>query len=309
MEEKLRCTDILNDAVKGYQGIASVRLDVERHRLELADDPRLLHDEAAPSLALRLGRDAVTQVMHCSQKSSAACAYCAQLQPHFATRAAAPTTTFRDGAMEIALHPTTLASAEVNHAPRSLGETAATEVPGKPAEPVSRGLDRGKLEGAFTAMTLVATIAAGVLSRQGATTVMTVLSVMAFAAGGYYGLIDGVAALKAKRLDVNRLMILAALGAAFIGQPAAGAVLLFLFSLSNTLQAYALDRNRRTISKLLDLRPPQATVKRGSAAVTLPVPADRSVSRDLSPGKEPWRRTAISLDPLAAPLLTARKPA
>ncbi len=40
MEEILRCTDILGDTVKGYQGIDSVRL-------ELAYDPRLLHAEAA----------------------------------------------------------------------------------------------------------------------------------------------------------------------------------------------------------------------------------------------------------------------
>ncbi len=281
MEEKLRCTDILGDTVKGYQGIDSVRFDVERHRLELAYDPRLLRDEAAQSLAQRLGRDAFTQVMHCDQRSSAACARCvqalgAQLQPHFAARAAAPATTFHDGEIEIALHPTIPASAEVSRATRSFGAGhAADEAPSalvkNEEEPTPRGLDRGKLEVVFTVITLVATITAGLLSRQGATALTAMLYVTAFAAGGYYGLIDGIAALKEKRLDVNLLMILAALGAAFIGQPAEGAVLLFLFSLSNTLQAYALDRNRCAISRLLDLRPPQAIVKRGSRTITLPV--------------------------------------
>lgn len=66
-------------------------------------------------------------------------------------------------------------------------------------------------------------------------------------------------------------MILAALGAAFIGSPAEGAALLFLFSLSNALQAYAMDRSRRAIEKLLDLRPKVATVRRGSRLVTVPV--------------------------------------
>ncbi len=292
MEEKLRCTDILGDTVKGYQGIDSVRVDVERNRLELAYDPRLLHDEAAQSLAQRLGRDAFARVMHCDQKSSAACAQClqamgAQLQPHFASRAAAPTTAFRDGEMEIALHPTTLASAEVSRVTRSFGAGhAAAEAPTQPTtkeELTVHHLDRGRLEVALTVATLVATITASLAGRNGATALVTVLYTIAFVAGGYYGLIDGVAALKDKRLDVNLLMILAALGAAFIGQPAEGAVLLFLFSLSNTLQAYALDRSRRAISKLLDLRPPQASVKRGSRTITLPVEqlvlADRVIVR------------------------------
>ncbi len=80
-----------------------------------------------------------------------------------------------------------------------------------------------------------------------------------------------IKALKEKTLNVDLLMILAALGAAAIGQPAEGAMLLFLFSLSNTLQTYAMDRSRKAIEKLLDLRPAQATVRRGSRLVTLPI--------------------------------------
>jgi Cd2+/Zn2+-exporting ATPase len=89
--------------------------------------------------------------------------------------------------------------------------------------------------------------------------------------GGYYGLLDSLSLLRQRRLDVNLLMILAALGAAVIGQPAEGVVLLFLFSLSNTLQTYAMDRSRRAIGKLLDLRPSVATVRRGSRLETVPV--------------------------------------
>ncbi|MFN8597252.1 MAG: heavy metal translocating P-type ATPase [Anaerolineae bacterium] len=277
MEEKLRCTDVLGDTIKGYQGIDSIQFDVEHNRLELAYDPRVLHDETAKSLAQHLGREAVSLVMHCDQKSSAACAACLaqmsrQIQPHFVGRLATPTTTFRDGQMDIALHPTALASAELSRVSRSFGEGHAVEGPAPQAKKTEekRGLDRGQLEIIFTIATLLATITAGIVGSSNAT-LTTVLYVVAFVTGGYYGLIDGLGALKEKRLDVNLLMILAALGAATIGQPAEGAVLLFLFSLSNTLQAYAMDRNRRAISKLLDLRPPQALVRRGSRTITLPV--------------------------------------
>ncbi|HHH41335.1 MAG TPA: cadmium-translocating P-type ATPase [Chloroflexi bacterium] len=100
---------------------------------------------------------------------------------------------------------------------------------------------------------------------------VALLYTIAYGTGGYYGLMDGLELLRERRLDVNLLMILAALGAALIGQPAEGAALLFLFSLSNTLQTYAMGRSRQAIEKLLDLRPAVATVRRGSRLVTLPV--------------------------------------
>ncbi|CAM3926894.1 heavy metal translocating P-type ATPase [Deinococcus frigens] len=65
-----------------------------------------------------------------------------------------------------------------------------------------------------------------------------------------------------KKLDVDLLMVVAALGAASIGQAADGAVLLFLFSLSNTLQDWAMGRTKNAISTLMDLSPQGATVRR-----------------------------------------------
>ncbi len=66
-------------------------------------------------------------------------------------------------------------------------------------------------------------------------------------------------------------MVLAAIGAAIVGSPFEGALLLFLFSLSNVLQDYALDRTRNAIRALMKLRPNQALVLRDGELVTLPV--------------------------------------
>lgn len=65
-----------------------------------------------------------------------------------------------------------------------------------------------------------------------------------------------------RKLDVDLLMVLAALGAASIGQAADGAILLFLFSLSNTLQDWAMGRTKHAIGALMDLNPAGATVRR-----------------------------------------------
>jgi Cd2+/Zn2+-exporting ATPase len=85
--------------------------------------------------------------------------------------------------------------------------------------------------------------------------------------GSWFALRSTARALLKGRLDVNLLMILAAIGAAVIGYVLEAAVLMFLFSLSNTLEIYTLGRTRRAIHALLKLRPARALVRRGGREV------------------------------------------
>jgi len=87
------------------------------------------------------------------------------------------------------------------------------------------------------------------------------LFVLSYLTGGYVGTRTALEALREKRLDVNVLMIVAAIGAASIDYWAEGATLLFLFSLSNTLQAYAMERSRNAIRALMKLRPNEALLR------------------------------------------------
>ena len=89
------------------------------------------------------------------------------------------------------------------------------------------------------------------------------LNLVSYLAGGFFGVKTALESLRQGEIDVDLLMVLAALGAAFIGEWREGAVLLFLFSLSNVLQDYAIGRSRRAISGLFDLYPDEATVRRG----------------------------------------------
>jgi Cd2+/Zn2+-exporting ATPase len=83
---------------------------------------------------------------------------------------------------------------------------------------------------------------------------------------GQAGVRSAIASLREKTLDVDVLMVLAALGAGIVGAPFEGALLLFLFSFSNVLQSYALERTRRAIESLLTLRPDTALKKTGDIA-------------------------------------------
>jgi Zn2+/Cd2+-exporting ATPase len=93
----------------------------------------------------------------------------------------------------------------------------------------------------------------------------------AYVFGGQQGVRSAVASLREKTLDIDLLMVLAALGAAAVGAPFEGALLLFLFSFSNVLQRHALDRTRRAIGALLSLRPDKALRKNASGTEMVPI--------------------------------------
>jgi Cd2+/Zn2+-exporting ATPase len=100
---------------------------------------------------------------------------------------------------------------------------------------------------------------------------MLILGMTAYVAGGFYGTLGAVVKLREHRLDIDLLMILAAIGAALVGEWQDGAMLLFLFSLSNVLQDYAIGRSRKAISGLMKLYPSEAKVRRGDAVETVAV--------------------------------------
>lgn len=93
----------------------------------------------------------------------------------------------------------------------------------------------------------------------------------AYIFAGQKGVRSAIASLRERVLDVDVLMVLAALGAAAIGAPFEGALLLFLFSFSNVLQRHAMERTQRAIESLLTLRPSEALVKRGGATLKVAV--------------------------------------
>jgi cation-transporting P-type ATPase G len=68
---------------------------------------------------------------------------------------------------------------------------------------------------------------------------------------------------------VGTLMTIGALGAVALGEVAEAATLAFLFSISEALESYSLDRTRRGLRDLLDLVPPSPTVLRDGGTVTV----------------------------------------
>ncbi|MEV2215817.1 heavy metal translocating P-type ATPase [Streptomyces sp. NPDC050997] len=85
------------------------------------------------------------------------------------------------------------------------------------------------------------------------------LYALAYATGGWESGWEGLKALREKTLDVDLLMVVAALGAAAIGQVMDGALLIVIFATSGALEALATARTADSVRGLLDLAPPTAT--------------------------------------------------
>lgn len=88
---------------------------------------------------------------------------------------------------------------------------------------------------------------------------------------------------KERQLDIDLLMVVAALAAAYVGSPLEGAVLLALFSISGALEHRAMGKARRAIEALMALRPAVAERLTADGAENVPVadlrPGDRVVLR------------------------------
>lgn len=118
------------------------------------------------------------------------------------------------------------------------------------------------------------TLAAGGLAGwQGWGAVAAVAYTGTYLSGGWYGALNGLQSLRERKLDVDLLMILAALGAAVVGAPFEGGMLLFLFSLSNVLQNHALSRSRSAIRLLMQLRPSEVRMEADGETRMVPLEA------------------------------------
>lgn len=85
--------------------------------------------------------------------------------------------------------------------------------------------------------------------------------------------------IRARRIDMNVLMTVSAVGAVALGDWSEAAFVVVLFALGNTLQAVTLDRTRSAVRSLMDIVPPDARLVRGGEEQI--VPAASLVAGDL----------------------------
>lgn len=107
------------------------------------------------------------------------------------------------------------------------------------------------------------------------------LYAIAYVVGGWEPALEGLRALRERSLDVDLLMIVAALGAAAIGQVLDGALLIVIFATSGALEALATARTADSVRGLLDLAPTTATRLSADGSAEETVPAERLAVGDV----------------------------
>jgi Cd2+/Zn2+-exporting ATPase len=260
-------------------GIVGTVVDNHGRSMTIEFDPKTISDESVRAVASRLGPEAQRRFEKCVMRlGGRACEACAlklerkaeQIEGVRRARA-----TFIGGVMSVAFDNAELSEDQVVAQVRETGApvTPFGLVPGLPqnfGEWVR--YYNARIEIGCTALTFVLMVAGWLAPRIGlGQSWANTFFAGAYLFGGIFGVQASIRSLRQWTIDVDLLMILAALGAAVVGAPFEGAMLLFLFSLSNVLQAYAIDRTRKAIHSLMKLRPDKALARRDGSSVLLPI--------------------------------------
>jgi Cd2+/Zn2+-exporting ATPase len=259
------CLEILSDRLRESPGIVAIEANFSDCTLAVRYQPTMVAPEQLNALAEEVGALFSQRVTYCEQrKSLEACEECSlRLGRVPASEASDFLVTASEGKIGLSRRQVPDDSAELV---RPLARTKPWGAKMTPAE--QEHYAKGRAMVLLTGGCLAMLIAGMVLERLNLPPVWHHAAyALSALSGGWFAMRSSIRALSRFRFDVNLLMILAALGAAWIGYVFEAAVLMFLFSLSNTLEVYTMGRTRRALHALLKLRPARALVRRNGREV------------------------------------------
>lgn len=125
-------------------------------------------------------------------------------------------------------------------------------------------IEHWELIAAIISGLLIAT--AWILEKVGMDSTSIGFFIAAFLIGGFAKAKEGIQeTIENKDLNVEMLMIFAAIGSAIIGYWAEGAILIFIFAISGALETYTMNKSQKEISSLMRLQPEEALrIKNGT---------------------------------------------
>jgi len=304
-----KCVDEVGRELGRLDGVHAVEADVPRGLLNVRFDESTLGADEVRTFARRAGAQAhcadhcpvavhdhgqldllaplpgedgsERRMLHVTGMDCADCAVKLQgaLRKERGVRAA--DVNFGAATLTVAIDPAQTDLGDVFTAVRRLGydtveRKTASAVPGAAAGAVAARVAAAPPVPWFRERRALLTLLSGALVVAGfvAGAVAPAASLWLFAAamvaGGVYVGRAAFFSVRARQVDMNVLMTLAALGAAAIGQWSEAGLVVFLFGLGTWLQVVTLERTRRAITGLMALTPPEAVVLRGGAEVTVP---------------------------------------
>lgn len=270
------CAGCVERLLKTQPGVLNSVVDCQSRSFSIEYDSRIISDERIAHVAHRFAPQLLTQSQSCSgrlnQGSCESCILRVEKSPFLSPGVRRATASFRDRILDLSFSGTAVASVEtpgfgaVLALPRvfARGGQAATVRETPPVQaPESEQSILSRREAIFVGAALLLLTAGLFVDRYyGRGFAWAALFTGAYFFGGYFGVLAGIESIKQRKIDVDILMVLAALGAAYVGAPFEGAMLLFLFSLSNLLQDLAISRTRKAIRSLMKSHPTEALCRK-----------------------------------------------
>jgi Cd2+/Zn2+-exporting ATPase len=127
--------------------------------------------------------------------------------------------------------------------------------------------------------------------------VVALMALVSILSGGLGTYKKGWIALKNRNLNINALMSIAVTGAVLIGQWPEAAMVMFLFTVAELIEAKSLDRARNAISGLMQMAPEQATVQQADG--TWQVQAVKTINLGARVRVRPGERVGLDGDVVA----------
>jgi Cd2+/Zn2+-exporting ATPase len=263
------CVDLLLQSIASRAGVLSVSADREQRLLTIRYDPARVAMRQVSALARALGVELGRRFDRCTLETpDLQCRDC----PNYLERAlhATPGVTYASvnpSAFHVAVEydPAKVSVAQIERRIARAGVRVRGEEEALP-------LWRRQARAIATTVCGIGLLAGVIGSHGGAPGWLVAAAyVVAYVAGGVFTLPEVFQALRVLRIEINVLMVAAALGAGVIGHWDDGAVLLFLFSLSNTLEKFAMGRTRRAVQALLEMTPRDALLVRDGAELHVPI--------------------------------------
>jgi Zn2+/Cd2+-exporting ATPase len=276
-----RCVNRLRDALLQIEGVQSVEVNPSDSTMTLTYDPHLASLEDVKKRADLIGIELRENFEHKTLNLVGLdCPDCAVKLEKGVGRINGVlwvTTNFASARISVEYQPDKVDVTAISKRVHDLGY-GVSEVPRAPTGAHVHEHEHEHPPGRWhvnrqTVLTSIAGISiliALLLPRLGASGLSKYFYAIALVTGGIYAARGAVYALKSMVLDMNFLMTVAAIGAAAIGEWFDAAMVMFLYSLGNALEARTVERSRQAVRSLVTLFPTEAHVMRDGQEVTVP---------------------------------------
>ena len=274
-EDCEQCIERLREMLQGLDGMSRVSINPDRKTIEVCYDKDLLTFEDIVERARILGVNVTQRYKHeVVNVIGLDCPDCASKMEGAIKRINGvvwASLNYATSVLIVEFEPQVTSLAVVEKKIRDFGYESEVQKPA--AAPSPKAKDRRSVRVILTSIS-GALLAAGALiwALEGTQSVLTdVLFIAAAIIGGALTARSGMLSLRGLTLDTNLLVTVAAIGAVALGDFSEAGAVMFLFSLGSTLEAYTVDKTRRSIKSLVESFPTSASVRRHGHIDSVPI--------------------------------------